>query len=651
MKLKRNVLLLFLCAICAFASFGQSMQPVEWQVNFEETGSDSGILEFKAVIKDGWYLYDTKSAEGGPAPTSVSLNLENAELVNGLVPSRPAVEKTDFFFHLLLGRWEHEVTFTQAVRLLEPSGFRIEGSIQGQVSNGDNCLRTKKEFSFFREKEEPAEVVAVDEIVPEIPQNKPQYEERTSDYWKPVEMPESDNAPRHSLLYIFVSGLIGGLIVLLTPAIWPMIPITVGVFWKESSRRRKALLYALIYGLSTLVIYLCLGVIFMWVFGVGHFNNISTSGLFNLFFFAMLMIFAMSFFGLFDINLPSKWTAKVDSKASNSSGLLSIFFTAFALALVSFSCTAPIIGTLLVELSIRDDVYGPIVGILGFATALVIPFTLFAVFPSWMKRLPKPGSWLNSVMVVLGFIEMALSLKYLAAADRAYGWGIVDREMFVSLWFAVFFVLGFYLLNMVKISGSNRTKAVGPFRLILAVVSIAFSAYLLTGLWGAPLKLINGIVPPMSTQDFKLGDSTQFLYYQNFEDGVDAAKESGRPVLLSFASSENKDCVDMEQSVLKNDKVRDLIGEHFVFIRLKTDDATALPKPMRLKKEKQTIRTYGELWLYLQKHKFGASSQPYYVVLDNEGGLLSGPLGFDKDISRFSLFLQTSIDNYNKKNE
>ena len=471
-----------------------------------------------------------------------------------------------------------------------------------------------------------------------------------TDFWKPVVANNSATAD-HSLLYIFIGGFLGGLLALLTPCVWPMIPLTVSFFLKKNNNRKKAISQAAVYGLSIVVIYLLLGLLITIAFGPSKLNEMSTNAIFNIFFFLLLVFFAISFFGAFEITLPSKWTNAIDSKAGKTTGLISIFFMAFTLALVSFSCTGPIIGTLLVEAVTLGNLTGPAVGMAGFALALAIPFAFFAVFPSWLKGLPKSGGWLNTVKVVLGFIELALSLKFLSVADLAYGWRILDREVFISLWIIIFALLGLYLLKIIRFEGDSKKESIGAFRLILAIISLSFAAYLLPGLWGAPLKSVSAFTPPLSTQDFSLYESGKFVKYDNFDEGMNAAKEMGKPVFLDFSGYGCVNCRKMEASVFENEKIRQLIEDNFVMITLMTDDKKELPEIIELNEngENVKLRTYGDLWSYLQQYKFKANSQPYYVVLDNDGNLLSGPVYYDEDINKFAKFLNVGLKNYADK--
>lgn len=654
MKYFRLYFIAFMLICGINVSFGQILQPLTWNVRFESDGAEGTII-IDAQIERGWHLYATQLPEGGPIPTSITWDesrLRNVEIIGDLHPNRPAEENFDMFFHLMLGCWEGTVSFQQKIKLLNLDDYNLEGAIVGQVCNDQTCQRNKKEFKFshIAEKKETVDTVpaTVATIKPATPFPSAKLEK--TDFWKPVVANNSATAD-HSLLYIFIGGFLGGLLALLTPCVWPMIPLTVSFFLKKNNNRKKAISQAAVYGLSIVVIYLLLGLLITIAFGPSKLNEMSTNAIFNIFFFLLLVFFAISFFGAFEITLPSKWTNAIDSKAGKTTGLISIFFMAFTLALVSFSCTGPIIGTLLVEAVTLGNLTGPAVGMAGFALALAIPFAFFAVFPSWLKGLPKSGGWLNTVKVVLGFIELALSLKFLSVADLAYGWRILDREVFISLWIIIFALLGLYLLKIIRFEGDSKKESIGAFRLILAIISLSFAAYLLPGLWGAPLKSVSAFTPPLSTQDFSLYESGKFVKYDNFDEGMNAAKEMGKPVFLDFSGYGCVNCRKMEASVFENEKIRQLIEDNFVMITLMTDDKKELPEIIELNEngENVKLRTYGDLWSYLQQYKFKANSQPYYVVLDNDGNLLSGPVYYDEDINKFAKFLNVGLKNYADK--
>ena len=647
--------------LCCFAVSAQMHQPVTWDVKMEITGKNEAEIVFDATIERGWHLYDINIPAGGPNPTAVKWDngkMRNVEIVGGLVANRKAVEDIDFTFNMMLGTWEKSVTLRQKVKLLNANDYAVEGVISGQACNEQNCQLTKKEFAFA--KSNP--VVAVDDNKGEdlevIEAGVPESHSETvvkekSDYWNPVKKVDVVQDEDTSLLYIFLGGFLGGLLALLTPCVWPMIPLTVSFFLKKSDSKSKAIINALIYGVSIIVIYLLLGLIITLAFGPSTLNELATGAVFNVFFFVLLVFFAISFFGAFEITMPSKWTNAVSGKAGKTTGLFSLFFMAFTLVLVSFSCTGPIIGTLLVEAVSQGNIIGPAIGMFGFALALAVPFALFAMFPSVLKGLPKSGGWLSTVKVVLGFIELALSLKFLSVADLAYGWHILDREVFISLWIVIFALLGLYLLKVFRFSGEDDDRGIGAFRLILATISLSFAMYLVPGLWGAPLKSISAFAPPLSTQDFNLYESGKFQEYDDFDKGMDAAKEAGKPVFLDFSGYGCVNCRKMEAAVFDNQRIRSLIEENFVMITLMADDKRELPEILEINTDNgvEKMRTYGDLWSYLQRHKFGANSQPYYVVLDNEGNLLSGPAYYDENVDNFAKFLNVGIKNYKKSND
>jgi thiol:disulfide interchange protein DsbD len=459
------------------------------------------------------------------------------------------------------------------------------------------------------------------------------------------------NVSEMSLWWIFISGFIGGIIALLTPCVWPMIPMTVSFFLKRNAAsRKKAVSQAIVYGVAIIAIYLALGLLITAIFGASALNNLATSAVFNLIFFALLVLFAISFFGGFDLVLPASWTNKMDSKAESASGTLSIFFMAFTLVLVSFSCTGPIIGTLLVEAATWGNILSPTIGMFGFALALAIPFALFAIFPSWLQTMPKSGGWLNAVKIVLGFLELAFALKFLSVADLAYGWGILDREVFLVLWIVIFALLGMYLLGKLKFPHDSEVEHVSIPRLFLAIFSFAFAIYLVPGLWGAPLKAISAFSPPMYTQDFSLYDGEVRPKYTDYESGMAYAKQVGKPALLDFSGYGCVNCRKMEASVWTDPRVKNIIDNEYVLITLVVDDKTRLPEVIEVEENGRITRlkTVGDKWSYLQRHKFGANAQPYYIALDNEGKPVGPSYAYDENVEKYIEFLQTGLKNYKK---
>lgn len=456
-----------------------------------------------------------------------------------------------------------------------------------------------------------------------------------------------------SWIYIFLAGLAGGLLALLTPCVWPMIPMTVSFFLKRNKSRRKAIGDALIYGASIIIIYVAMGLLITGIFGASALNDLSTNAVFNILFFALLVLFAVSFFGAFELVLPASWTNRMDSKADSTSGILSIFFMAFTLALVSFSCTGPIIGTLLVEAASQGKTIGPAVGMFGFALALAIPFALFAIFPNMLQNMPKSGGWLNSVKVVLGFLELALALKFLSVADLAYGWRLLDREVFLVLWIVIFVLLGFYLLGKIRFSHDSELHHVSVPRLFMAIVSLAFSVYMIPGLWGAPLKAVSAFAPPLYTQDFNLYKDEVHAVFEDYEAGMAYAKRVKKPVLIDFSGYGCVNCRKMEAAVWTDARVKKLLEEKYVLITLMVDDKTKLPEALTItenEKERQ-LKTIGDKWSYLQRSKFGANAQPFYVILDNEGRPLAPSYAFDEDASKYVRFLEDGLTRYKQQGE
>ena len=483
----------------------------------------------------------------------------------------------------------------------------------------------------------------------------PQTLQEATDYWKPVikelsNYGSTEEQESHSWIYIFFTGLIGGILALFTPCVWPIIPMTVSFFLKRTKDKKKGIRDAWTYGASIVVIYVALGLAITLIFGASALNALSTNAIFNILFFLMLVIFAASFFGAFEITLPSKWSNAVDSKAEATTGLLSIFLMAFTLSLVSFSCTGPIIGFLLVEVSTTGSVVAPAIGMLGFAIALALPFTLFAMFPSWLKSMPKSGGWMNVIKVVLGFLELAFALKFLSVADLAYGWRLLDRETFLALWIVIFALLGMYLLGKIKFPHDDDNNKVGVGRFFLALISLAFAVYMIPGLWGAPLKAVSAFAPPMQTQDFNLYKNEVHARFTDFDAGMEYARQNNKPVMIDFTGYGCVNCRKMELAVWTDPKVSQMLNDDYVLITLYVDEKTKLPEPIKVTENgtERTLRTIGDKWSYLQRSKFGANAQPFYVLLDNEGMPLNKSYSYDEDIAKYVDFLQTGLKNYKK---
>ena len=666
-------LLLALFSVCSMHA--QMVKAASWTTSQQMTSDTEGVMKFTVSIEPGYHMYDMQEVEG-PTPLSFTWEkLEGVKLVGKPTPSKAPVSQYDSTFETNLSWWTGSVTLTQKFVATEKN-FTIEGYLRYMLCNDENCIPpTTESFKFTGTAKiaaEKAETPAQDVVAPE---EAAQAAEATTDsvaadsaavdkvagsladndLWAPVDAAaaaSSDSAQGNSgsLWYIIIACFIGGLIALLTPCVWPMIPLTVSFFLKKSGNRAKSIRDAITYGLSIIFIYVFLGVLITMIFGASSLNALATSAVCNIIFFLLLVVFAISFFGAFEITLPESWSNKMDSAAEKTTGLLSIFFMAFTLALVSFSCTGPIIGTLLVEAASDGNILGPAVGMFAFALALAIPFCLFAMFPSLLNGLPKSGGWMNTVKVVLGFIELALSLKFLSVADLAYGWHILDRETFIALWIAIFGLLGLYLLGKFSFEHYGPTKGgIGVFRFFLALISFAYVAYLLPGLWGAPLKSASAFVPPLYTQDFNLyGGETEI--YTDYEEGMKAAEREGKPVLIDFSGYGCVNCRKMEAAVIDNDQVRKTIEDNFVMIQLMVDEKANLPEPITVVENGKEVKLYtvGDKWSYLQRYKFHANAQPYYVVLDNKGKQLSGPFVYEENVEGFINFMETGVSAYKK---
>ncbi len=664
-----------------FTSFISAQDIVTWNFSLEDAGNGEVNIIAKASVQQGWYMYDTKIPDGGPNPTMIEFDkLTGAEKVGEFQSvGKKATVKHDEIFGMELGIFKDDAQFVQRLRVTDKANFSVEGNVRAQACNDQTCTPPLPVDFSFSPSDLPASLTvagststAEGEALTATPvetDGAAETEENISgqgtpvsltgadreQLWSPVieelnALGADDNADA-SLWNIFLKGLLWGFAALITPCVWPMIPITVSFFLNRNKKsRKKAIQDATIYGLSIIIIYVTLGLIITAIFGAAALNNIATSPVFNLIFFALLITFAFSFMGAFEIVLPSSWTNKMDSKVDSTTGFISLFFMAFTLALVSFSCTGPIIGWLLVDAATQGNFLAPALGMFGFAFALAIPFTLFAIFPSWLKTLPKSGSWLNSVKVVLGFIVLAVSLKFLSVADLSGGWGILNRDIFLALWIVIFGLLGFYLLGKIKMHGDSELTHIPLFRLFLAILTLAFTVYLVPGLWGAPLKPISSIVPPLSTQDFKLAHKPMGQVFNDYEAGMAYAAQTGKPVLLEFGGHGCVNCHKMDATVLADDRVRELIDREFVFIVLMVDERTRLPETIEVDENGRTskLRTVGDKWSYLQRHKFGTQSQPFYVVIDQQGKPLSPAHAYDESVDNYIEFLQTGLKNFNK---
>lgn len=641
----------------SFGNRSRILDPVSWRASVESNSTSSATIVITADIETGWHLYSLNLPEDGPNSTTINFSFPDGVTADGpLIPSRKPVEKYDEMFSLNLSWWEGSVTFTQKVKIADQKTHPVEIEVSYQGCNDETCIAPKTEYLEVSVGTGP--VVARDEtpdtVRAQIPPALATPEtENAPDLWAPVEftqedMPANTDVSASPWWVIFIWGFGGGLLALLTPCVWPMIPMTVSFFLKKGNSRGKSVGDALIYGLSIIIIYLTLGLVITGIFGASKLNALSTNAVFNLCFFLLLVIFGVSFLGGFDIKLPSKWSNSADARAEKATGLVSIFFMAFTLALVSFSCTGPIIGTLLVEAATMGNFVGPAIGMAGFALALALPFSLFALFPTWLKEMPRSGGWLNSVKVVLGFLELALSLKFLSVADLAYGWGFLDREVFICLWVVIFAMLGFYLLGKLKFSHDADLDHVSLPRFFLSLASLSFAIYLIPGLWGAPLKGVSAFVPPLFTQDFNLYAGGQFEEFDDYDKGMAYAAANNRPVLIDFSGYGCVNCRKMEGAVFDTDRVSNLVKENFVLIKLMVDDKAKLSTPISVKENGKTVilKTVGDKWSYLQRYKFGANSQPYYIILNRSGEALTTPYFYDENVDKFVKWLDTGMKNY-----
>lgn len=676
--MKKKFLLSCLLIIMAWLpSFAQIQEPVKFKTELKTISDTEAQIVFTGNIDAGWHVYSTDLPSGGPISATFNVEkIQGAELMGKLTPQGKEIENFDKVFEMKLRYFENTATFVQKFKITDAS-YQIEGYLEYGACNDENCLPpTEVPFSFSGKGNAATATVATSETKAETV-NQPAAENSVAettaidsattvalsdnetsvqDYWTPVikelnSYGETTSQQDRSWIYIFFAGFIGGLLALFTPCVWPIIPMTVSFFLKRSKDKKKGIRDAWTYGASIVVIYVALGLAITLIFGASALNALSTNAVFNILFCLMLIIFAASFFGAFELTLPSKWSNAVDSKAEQTSGLLSIFLMAFTLSLVSFSCTGPIIGFLLVEVSTTGSVIAPAIGMLGFAIALALPFTLFAMFPSWLKSMPKSGGWMNVIKVTLGFLELAFALKFLSVADLAYGWRILDRETFLALWIVIFGLLGFYLLGKIKFPHDDDNNTTSVPRFFMALISLAFAVYMVPGLWGAPLKAVSAFAPPMTTQDFNLYNNEVHAKFDDYDAGMEYAKRNGKPVMLDFTGYGCVNCRKMEAAVWTDPKVSKLMTDDYVLITLYVDNKEPLPEHIKVMEngKERTLRTVGDKWSYLQRSKFGANAQPFYVLIDNEGKPLNKSYSYDEDIDKYVDFLQTGLDNYKKE--
>lgn len=685
-------------ALIALVAQAQILTPVKWKIKLDDKGgAPEKEIVFTATADKGWHLYDMNLPEGGPVSTSFTFEtLNGAELIGQPVPSVKPTTVYDEQFAMNLRWYPGTVSFTQKLKVTDPAKFKAEGEVEFMACNDETCLPPDQiPFSFDKKSihvdpalaanssttevdkedataiqpdtqvvaEEASELNTPDPAAKETPATtSPKASDSLTDspnLWSPVidqlkSFGDSTvSAADTSWLFIFFAGFLGGLIALLTPCVWPMIPMTVSFFLKRTKDRKKAIRDAITYGLSIIVIYLVMGLLITGIFGASALNDLSTNAIFNILFFLLLVVFAVSFFGAFELVLPASWTSKLDSKADSTTGVLSIFFMSFTLVLVSFSCTGPIIGTLLVQAASMGTAVGPAIGMFGFALALSIPFSVFAIFPNMLQSMPKSGGWLNSVKVVLGFLELALALKFLSVADLAYGWRLLDREAFIVLWIVIFSLLGVYLLGKIKFSHDSEVKYVSVPRLFMAIISFAFAIYMVPGLWGAPLKAISAFAPPLYTQDFNLYKNEVHAAFDDYESGMAYAKKVNKPAMIDFSGFGCVNCRKMEASVWTDPKVKQMLENDYVLITLMVDDKTKLPQPIEIQENGKTrkLKTIGDKWSYLQRSKFGSNAQPFYILLNDEGQPLGPSYAFNEDVSKYIQFLQNGLKEFKKEQQ
>ena len=664
-----------LLLIVAMFCKAQMADPVKFSTKFKTGSTAEAEIIFSGKIESGWHVYSTNLGSDGPIEASFHVDKKDGvELLGKLTPRGHEISQMDNMFGMKLRFFEHSVQFVQKVKFTKPN-YSIKGYLEFGACNDEMCMPpTNVEFNYkgkspavdgesadanedatANEALAKADSATTDASTDSAAVAAPQLDKsEMQKLWTPViqELAKYDKPVSNSLLYIFLAGIVGGFLALFTPCVWPIIPMTVSFFLKRNKDRKKAIREAITYGVSIVVIYVALGLIVSLLFGASALNALSTNAIFNILFCLLLVVFAASFFGAFEITLPSSWSNKIDQKSDETSGVLSIFLMAFTLSLVSFSCTGPIIGFLLVAVASEGSIVAPTVGMLGFAVALAVPFALFAMFPTLLKSAPKSGGWMNVLKVVLGFIELAFALKFLSVADLAYGWHILDRETFLALWIAIFSLLGLYLLGMFNFPHDDDNRRTNVPQFFLALASLAFAFYMIPGLWGAPLKAVSAFAPPMNTQDFNLYKNEVHPRFKDFEAGMAAARLEGKPVMVDFTGFGCVNCRKMEAAVWTDAKVADMLNNKYVLISLYVDDKTPLPEQMTVKDTdgtERTLRTVGDKWSYLQRHKFGSNTQPMYILLDNEGMPLTGSRSYDEDINAYMDFLKAGLDNYNNK--
>ena len=674
------LLTLFICALVS--ALAQFQTPVTITASQKKVADDALEIVFQGNVDAGWHVYGTDIADGGPTRAELTLEKQKGLKPDGKLKATGKLHKAmDEMFGMEVSYMEGTASFVQRFTITEPE-YEVAGYLTYGACNDENCIPpTNVEFSFKGEgkpqttepekiveepKEEEKAAVVEDTITAEEPVQEEVRDSVGNDLWAPVvdelkAFEVGTQTTSRSLWGIFLLGVLGGLIALLTPCVWPIIPMTVSFFLKRAEDKKKGIRDAITYGISIVVIYVLLGLLVTLIFGASALNALSTNAIFNIFFCLMLLVFGASFLGGFEITLPSSWTNAVDKKSSSTTGLLSIFLMAFTLSLVSFSCTGPIIGFLLVEVSTTGSLLAPTIGMLGFALALALPFTLFALFPAWLKSMPKSGNWMNCIKVCLGLLEIAFALKFFSVADLAYGWHLMDREVFLCLWIVIFASMGAYLIGWIRFPHDEdeydemgevvQRPRTSVTRFFMSLAAFAFAIYMVPGLWGAPCKAVSAFAPPMSTQDFRLGDASVEARFNDYDEGMAYAKAHGMPVMIDFTGYGCVNCRKMEAAVWTDPQVAGLMTEKYVLITLYVDEKTPLPEKIVVKENGAdvTLRTVGDRWSHLQRSKFGANAQPFYVLLDNEGHPLTGSYSYNEDVAAYRNFLEKGLQEYRQR--
>jgi len=677
MKVKQFIITALIAISAVFftsSAYAQMVHPISWTTEVKKVEGDIAEIHLKAKLHDRWSLYSLDVPPGGPLPTVFTFTKSNDFQLSGKMTTSPkAVVSYDDVFEMDIGKWKKNVTFIQKIKVLSGKSFTINVDIDFMMCDDDSCIplsdNLKVNIDGSKYEALPEEISEVIEDTLAVdPDGEDTVEASTI---AAVEDVADDSVGGKSVWLIFWLGLLGGLLALLTPCVWPVIPMTVSFFLNRTQKKGSAVRDALFYGISVIVIYVILGLTISAIFGPAALGSMASSPGFNVFFFVLLVIFAIAFFGAFELTLPSKWVNAMDQQTEKRGGLMGVFFMALTLVLVSFSCTGPILGALLVEAASANNFVAPLMGMFGFSVAMAIPFSLLVIFPSWLKSMPKSGGWMNSVKVVLAFLMLAFSLRFLSVADSVAGWGILPRELFIAIWLVIFILMGFYLLGKIKMSHDSDVKHIGVGRLFLAMTSFVAAALLLPGLWGAPMKAISAFMPSVTTQTFNLnkmvvsghavdmsvyeGYSTKegshgLIKFLDYEQGMEFAKKQNKPVFLDFTGNACSVCKKMEATVFGEPEVLPLLRDKYVVIALYNDDRTSLPEEMQYENAAgRKIRNYGQKWADFQAERYGVNALPYYVLLDNEENRLNAPRGNTPDPAVFSKFLKEGIEAYEKK--